>query len=589
MKVVIAGGVAGGATAAARIRRLDEKAQIVVFEKTGYVSYANCGLPYYVGGVIESKSELTLQSPEGFRKRFGVDVRVRNEVTSINTAEKTVTVKDLVSGKEYSEQYDKLLLAPGARPVKPALPGIDSDKIFTLRTVEDTLKIREYAKASKTGSAVIVGGGFIGLEMAENLAELGMKVTIVEMLNQLMSPFDYDMAAFIHAVFRKKGIDLRLETAVEGFCEEDGKIAVKVKSKDGTYANVKTCPDKDNAAGKADTVDESDLITADMVILAIGVAPDTKLAEGTGIELGIRGSIVVNDRMQTSVPDIYAVGDAVQIKHVVTGMDTVIPLAGPANKQARIAADNICGGESHYKGSAGSSIVKLFNMTAACTGINEKAAKAANIPYESVILSPSSHAGYYPGGKVMTMKVLFNPHDASLLGAQIVGAEGVDKRIDVIAAAICGGMKAYDLKDLDLAYAPPYSSAKDPVNMAGFVIDNIISGRVKQFHWHQIPMLLKEPEITLVDARTKEEYARGHVDGFVNIPVDEIREHLNQLDPSKPVYVMCQSGIRSYITCCILAGEGYDCYNFSGGYRFYEAVTKEKLMSSESWPCGMDR
>ena len=568
MKVVIVGGVAGGATAAARLRRLNEKAQIVVLERTGYVSYANCGLPYYIGGVIESQRELTLQTPESFRRRFDIDVRVRQEVTKIDAEKKTVSVLDLRNGREYEESYDKLILSPGAKPSVPDLPGADSPYLFTLRTVEDTLKIRQYAMEHKGGSAVIIGGGFIGLEMAENLLELGMKVTVIGRSRQIMSNLDYDMAVLVHALLRKKGIRLILEGKVEGFEEEEQGVKVLLGSS--------------MQAGQ-------EQIAADMVILAAGVVPDSALAQTAGLQLGIKGSIVVNDRMETSVPDIYAVGDAVQVRHSVSGQDALISLAGPANKQGRIAADNICGLDSRYKGSQGSFVIKLFQMTAAGTGLNEKSARAAGISYDKVILSPSSHAGYYPGAKVMTMKILFERKTGRILGAQIVGQEGVDKRIDVLAAAIRFGACAEQLKDLDLSYAPPYSSAKDPVNMAGFVIENILAGRVKQFHWEQIPLLLKERDVTLVDARTKEEYDRGHVEGFINIPVDELRKKKGILDPSRPVYVMCQSGIRSYIACCILSGCGYDCYNFSGGYRFYEAVTKEKQLSDQAWPCGMER
>lgn len=568
MKVVIVGGVAGGATAAARLRRLNEKAQIVVLERTGYVSYANCGLPYYIGGVIESQRELTLQTPESFRRRFDIDVRVRQEVTKIDAEKKTVSVLDLRNGREYEESYDKLILSPGAKPSVPDLPGADSPYLFTLRTVEDTLKIRQYALEHKGGSAVIIGGGFIGLEMAENLLELGMKVTVIGRSRQIMSNLDYDMAVLVHALLRKKGIRLILEGKVEGFEEEEQGVKVLLGSS--------------MQAGQ-------EQIAADMVILAAGVVPDSALAQTAGLQLGIKGSIVVNERMETSVPDIYAVGDAVQVRHSVSGQDALISLAGPANKQGRIAADNICGLDSRYKGSQGSFVIKLFQMTAAGTGLNEKSARAAGISYDKVILSPSSHAGYYPGAKVMTMKILFERKTGRILGAQIVGQEGVDKRIDVLAAAIRFGACAEQLKDLDLSYAPPYSSAKDPVNMAGFVIENILAGRVKQFHWEQIPLLLKERDVTLVDARTKEEYDRGHVEGFINIPVDELRKKKGILDPSRPVYVMCQSGIRSYIACCILSGCGYDCYNFSGGYRFYEAVTKEKQLSDQAWPCGMER
>ena len=455
MKVVIIGGVAGGATAAARIRRLSEQAEIVVFERSGFISYANCGLPYYIGGTIEDENELTLQTPESFWERFRVKMHVHHEVTAIHPESKTVTVKNLENGKVFTESYDKLLLSPGAKPIKPGFDGIDSDKIFTLRTVEDTLKIKKYTDEQNSKSAVVVGGGFIGIEAAENLRDLGIDVTLVEATDQLMAPFDRDMASFIHAEIRKNGIHLMLDTMVEGFADADCGIDVRLKN--------------------------APTLHSDMVVMAIGVAPETTLAKDAGLELGIKGSIAVNDKMETSVPDIYAVGDAVQIKNFVTDKDTLISLAGPANKQGRIAADNICGGDSHYTGGQGSSVIKIFDITAAATGINEKMAKSLGIAADKVILSPMSHAGYYPGGKMMTMKVLFEKESSRILGAQIVGFQGVDKRIDVLATAIRAGMKAYDLAELDLAYAPPYSSAKDPVNMAGYIIENIKNGVVKQW------------------------------------------------------------------------------------------------------------
>ena len=402
MKVVIVGGVAGGATAAARIRRLDEKAEIIVFERSGYISYANCGLPYYIGGVIEDPEELTLQTPESFFSRFRVNMKVRHEVTAIHPDRKTVSVKNLVTGEVFEEGYDKLLLSPGAKPVWPNLPGMDSDKLFTLRTVEDTFRIKEYIHENKPKSAVMVGGGFIGLEVAENLRELGMEVTIVQRPKQLMNPFDADMASFIHAEVRKHGVKLALGYSVEGFAETNGGVDVLLK---------------DNAP-----------LHADMVILAIGVTPESALAKEAGLDLGMKGSILVNDRMETSVPDIYAVGDAVQVKHYVTGEAALIALAGPANKQGRIAADNICGGDSRYLGSQGSSVIKVFDMTAAATGINETNARKTGLDVDTVILSPMSHAGYYPGGKLMTMKVVFEKETYRLLGAQIVGYEGVMNR-----------------------------------------------------------------------------------------------------------------------------------------------------------------
>ena len=563
MKVVIVGGVAGGASAAARIRRLDESAEIIVFEKTGYISYANCGLPYYIGDVITDSSDLTLQTPESFWTRFRILVKVNHEVTNIDVTQKTVTVKNLLTGTEWEEPYDKLLLSPGAKPVRPNLPGIDSEKIFSLRTVEDTFRIHDYLEKTKAQSAVIVGGGYIGIEVAENLKEKGLNVTIVQRPNQLMNTLDYDMASFVHSKLRAKGISLRLNSNVTSF-RQDGERIVTL-------------------------LEDNSEIAADMVLLAIGVAPENSLAKQAGLKLGVKGSIVVNDRMETSVQDIYAVGDAIQVKHFVTEEDTVISLAGPANKQGRIAADNICGGDSHYQGSMGSSIIKIFDMTVAGTGLTEKVAKSMGIDCESVVLSPASHAGYYPGAKVMTMKVVFEKDTWKLLGAQIVGLEGVDKRLDVLATAMHAGMKANMLKDLDLAYAPPFSSAKDPVNMAGFMIENIRNGFVKQYHWDEIADLPRDGSVTLLDARTVWEYQQGHIDGYINIPVDDLRERMNEIDDSKPVYVICQSGLRSYIACRILTQNGFDCYNFSGGYRFYASVIHEKQMSECTYPCGMEK
>ena len=563
MKVVIVGGVAGGATAAARIRRLDEQAEIVVFERSAYISYANCGLPYYIGGVIEDAGELTLQTPESFFARFRVQMKVLHEVTAIHPDRKTVSVTNLQTGERFEESYDKLLLSPGAKPTQPRFPGADSDRLFTLRTVEDTLRIRAYIDEHHPRSAVLAGGGFIGLELAENLRELGMDVTIVQKPMHLMTPFDADMAALIHGEMRQHGVKLALGHTVEGFAQRDGGMDVLLQ--------------------------DAAPLHADMVILAIGVTPDTGLAKDAGLELGVRGSIAVSDRMETSVPDIYAVGDAVQVRHFVTGQDALIALAGPANKQGRIAADNICGGDSRYTGSQGSSVLKVFDMTAALTGLNETQAAAAGLDADAVILSPMSHAGYYPGGRVMTMKVIFEKETYRLLGAQIVGFEGVDKRIDVLATAIRAGMKATELKDLELAYAPPYSSAKDPVNMAGFMVDNIARGLLRQWHLADADSLPRDGSVTLLDTRTPGEYGRGHIEGFINIPVDDLRERLGEIDRDKPVYVICQSGLRSYIACRILAGHGFDCYNFSGGYRFYDAVTHERCLIRTAAACGLEQ
>lgn len=561
MKIIIVGGVAGGATAAARLRRLNENAQIIIFERSGYISYANCGLPYYVGDVIKDKNELTLQTPDSFWERFRIDVRVRHEVTAIDPEKKTVTVHGLDSGKEYEETFDKLILSPGARPVVPNMSGIDLDKVFTLRTVEDTFNIKNFIDKNHPKSAVIVGGGFIGIEMAENLRELGMDVILVEGQNQLLPPLDFDMASFVHAKMRSKGVHLKFDSSVVGFQDFGNQVKTLIQ--------------------------DEDALVSDMVILAIGVTPDTALAKNAGLKLGIKGSIVVNEKMETSAPDIYAVGDAVQVQHFVTGTDSLISLAGPANKQGRIAADNICGVESTFPGSMGSSVIKIFDMTVATTGINEKTAAMDGIEIEKIVLSPASHASYYPGANAMVMKVICDKITHRLLGAQIVGYDGVDKRIDVLATAIHCKMSGPDLKELDLAYAPPYSSAKDPVNMAGFMFENLFSGIVKQFYYEDIPVLRDSGNVTLLDTRTPEEYSEGHAEGFISIPLDELRERIEEITVGKPIYVMCQSGLRSYIACRILTQNGFDCYNFSGGYSFYSSRMNDEILAKETYPCGM--
>ncbi|NLD19595.1 MAG: FAD-dependent oxidoreductase [Clostridiales bacterium] len=551
MKVVIVGGVAGGATAAARIRRLDEKAQIIVFERSGFVSYANCGLPYYVGGTISDERELTLQTPKSFWDRFRVDIRVKHEVMSIDKTRKTVTVHGLETGKIYEESYDKLILSPGAKPMKPELEGVRGDRIFTLRTVEDTFHIKQFVEVNRPKTVLLAGGGFIGLEVAENLIELGVDVTIVQRPKHLLGPVDEDMACQIHTLLRSRGAKLMLGKSVAGFSQQGDKVETFIKGENS--------------------------IVSDMVLMAIGVIPDTGLAADAGLELGMKGSIAVNDRMETSAEDIYAVGDAVSVEHFVTGQRVVIPLAGPANKQGRIVADNVCGGDSRYKGSQGTSVIKLFDMTVATTGIKEEQAKAAGINYDKVILSPPSHATYYPGASLMTVKILYDRETLDILGGQIIGYDGVDKRIDVLATAARCGMKAPELKNLELAYAPPYSSAKDPLNMAGFMIENVETGKVKQFFYEDVSLLPRDGSVIMLDTRTPWEYDRGHVEGFVNIPVDDIRERLGELDRNKPVYVMCQSGLRSYITCRILKQEGFDCYNFAGGYRYWEMIDSERF------------
>ena len=562
-KIVIVGGVAGGATAAARLRRLDEKAEIIVFEKSGYVSYANCGLPYYLGGVITEREALTLQTPESFKRRFNIDVRVNHEVCDIYPDRHIVKVKNFVTGEEFEESYDKLILSPGAHPVMPDIPGIDSSKVFVLRTVEDTFKIKDFTDGEDPKSVVISGGGFIGLELAENFREKGMEVHVLQRSSQLMKQLDPEIAAFVHGKLRSEGVDLHLNETVNSIDENENGLEISLKS--------------------------GDIINADMFILAIGVEPESDLAGKAGLKQGIKGSIVVNEHMQTSVPDIYAVGDAVQVKNFISDEDALISLAGPANRQGRIAADNICGINSKYPGSQGTSVIKLFDMTFASTGLGEKSAKAAGFNADKVILSPGEHAGYYPGGSTMTMKVIFDRDTDKLLGAQIAGYGGVDKRIDVLATAMYAGIKASRLKELDLAYAPPYSSAKDPVNMAGFMIENVKTGIMNQFFYDDIVNVTKDDKVTLIDARTQKEYERGHIDGFINIPVDELRERINEIPDGKPVYVMCQSGLRSYIACRILAGNGYETYNFAGGYRLYSVLKNEEEAAKETYPCGLNK
>ena len=562
MKIIIIGGVAGGATAAARIRRLDENAEIIIFERSGYISYANCGLPYYVGGVIEDKEDLTLQTPEGFYRRFRIKAKIGHEVTDIDAKNKTVSIIDLKTGTRFKESYDKLILSPGAKPVLPDF-YTENERTFTLRTVEDTLKIRAFIEQEQPKTAVVVGGGFIGLEMAENLTELGIKTTIIQHGDHLLPTVDCDMASFIHANFRSRGVQLLLNSSTEKMSMADDKVLLKLTG--------------------------GQQISADMVVLAVGVLPENTLAKKAGLELGLKGAIKVNKKMETSVPDIYAIGDAVQIKHFITEQDSVISMAGPANKQGRIVADNICGLSSEYKGSQGSSVIKLFDMTVATTGINEQQAKASGYEYEKVILTQNSHAGYYPNATAMMLKLIFEKESFKILGAQIVGYDGVDKRIDVIATAIRASLGADELKDLDLAYAPPYSSAKDPVNMAGFVAENIKNGVVKQFYYEDISALREREDVILLDTRTPFEYIRGRADEFINIPLDDLRERVGELDRSKKIYVMCQSGLRSYLATRILMQNGFDAYNFAGGFRLYSSIKNEEELSNRCYSCGMEK
>jgi NADPH-dependent 2,4-dienoyl-CoA reductase/sulfur reductase-like enzyme/rhodanese-related sulfurtransferase len=548
-KVVIVGGVAGGASAAARLRRLDESAEIIMLERGGHISFANCGLPYFIGEEITDKSELTLQTPESFNARFNVDVRVQNEATAINRTEKTVTVKDLHTNKSYTESYDYLILSPGASPLVSPIEGADAPevkaKIFTLRDIPDTLKIKNFVDNEKPTSALVIGGGYIGIEMAENLARRGLAVTVVQRSNQIIAPLDFDMACGVHNYIRQQGIDLRLEETAQSIHDKNGRLAVELKGGE---------------------------LIADMLIMAVGVVPESSLAQTAELAVNEKGAIVVNERMQTSDESIYAVGDAVEITEFVTEQKAVIPLAGPANKQGRIAADNICGLSSTFEGTQGSTILRAFDMTIAATGINEKTAQRLELNYDKVFTHSASHAGYYPGAQMMTIKTLFEKETGKILGAQIVGFEGVDKRCDVLATALRANMTASDLAELELCYAPPYSSAKDPVNMVGFVIENQLSGKAKSFHWHEVESLPQDGSVTLLDIRTQGEFAKGSIKGFANIPLDELRERLGELDVNKKVYVTCQIGLRGYIAARILMQHGFDAYNLSGGYRLYQSI-----------------
>lgn len=547
MKTVIVGGVAGGASAAARLRRLDESAQIIILERGEYVSFANCGLPYYIGGVIDDKSKLTLQTPESFRARFNIDVRTSNEAVKIDPAAKSVTVKNLKTGELHEESYDSLILSPGAEPIRPNLPGVNGDNVFTLRNIPDTFKIKSYIETAKPKSAAVIGGGYIGVEMAENLKESGLDVTVVELSDHLIAPLDFDMAADVHRYIKSKGIKLYINNGLRAV---DGKTVVL----------------------------DSGSFDSDMVILSVGVRPETALARDCGIEVNQRGSIIVDSHMKTNFADIYAVGDAVQVDDFITEQPSFIPLAGPANKQGRIAADNIAGISSEYTGTQGSAVLKLFDMTVATTGINEKSARSAGIDYDKAYIYSGSHASYYPGATNMSIKALWDKKTLKIIGAQIVGFDGVDKRMDVIAAAIRFGARITDLTELELCYAPPFGSAKDPVNMLGFVAENVVTGKVKQFFWNDVEGLPRDESVTLLDVRTKTEVSRGKIDGFINIPLDALRDRLSEIPKDKPVYVHCHSGLRSYIACRILSGNGYDCYNLAGGWRLYESVINEKTV-----------
>lgn len=556
LKVIIVGGVAGGASAAARLRRLSESAEIILVEQGSYISFANCGLPYYIGGEIQNKQALTLQTPASFHARFAVDVRILSKVVAIDPKNKSVTIQRVESGECYEESYDKLILSPGAEPIRPPLPGIDAPGVFTLRNIPDTFRIKEYLEQHHPQKAVIVGGGFIGVEMAENLHQAGLQVTLLEMQPQLIAPLDADMAAEVHHGVRKHGINLLLGQGLQAITPTETGLSLTTTAGDQP-------------------------LDADMVILAIGVKPESDLAKQAGLTLTPRGAIVVGSDLRTSDPDIFAVGDAIAVTDFVTGEETVVPLAGPANKQGRIAADQIAGKDSRYTGTQGSAILKVFDLTVASTGLNEKAAKAKGLPYEKVFTYSASHASYYPGATSIAIKILFHPETGKLLGAQLVGMEGVDKRCDVFATAIRLGATVKDLTQLELCYAPPYSSAKDPVNMAGFVAENILSGDVSQFHWHEVAGLPRDGSVFLLDVRTPGEYQMGAIDGFVNIPVDTLRDHLDRLPLDKPIYVTCQVGLRGYLACKILSGHGFSCHNLGGGYRLYHSVQADAALIGE--------
>ncbi len=547
-KILIVGGVAGGASTAARMRRMDENAEIIMFERGEYISFANCGLPYYIGGAIEERSALLVQTPEGMKSRFNIDVRVQNEVLSINREKKTVSVNDIANNKKYEESYDVLVLSPGSTPLKPPIPGIDSPNVFTLWNIPDVDRIKSYVDHTKPQKAVVIGGGFIGLEMAENLHDRGMEVSVVEMANQVMAPVDFEMAQIVHRHMKQKKVNLYLGDGVQSFEYHNGLTKVKLQS------------------GK--------VVEADIVMLSIGVRPQSELAKAAGLEINGRGGIVVSDTLLTSDPNIYAIGDAVEVVDYIGGQKTMIPLAGPANKQGRICADNIAGKNVSYKGTQGTSVAKVFDLTVSSTGVNEKTlkreGKVYGKDYYTTIIHPSSHAGYYPGAIPMTLKLIFGV-DGKVLGAQNIGYDGVEKRIDVVATAIRFGGTVYDLTELELAYAPPYSSAKDPVNMAGFVGENILNGTTKPFQWHEFEDL--SSDAIILDVRTPLEREMGYIENSINIPVDDLRDRMIELDKSKKIVVYCAVGIRGYAAARILEQNGFNqVYNLMGGYTTYSVV-----------------
>jgi len=553
-KIVIVGGVAGGATAAARLRRLDESSEIVMFERGEYISFANCGLPYYIGEVIQSRDALLVQTVEGMKQRFNIDIRNFSEVVKIDRDKKTVHVKNISTGEAYEETYDHLILSPGASPIKPPIPGIEkAANLFTLRNIPDTDAIKSCVDEQKPKSAVVVGGGFIGLEMAENLHERGVKVSIVEMLDQVMAPIDFEMASLLHSHIRDKGVELILSDGVKAF-ENDGMKVILNSGKE---------------------------LKTDMIILSIGIKPENKLAADAGLEIGERGGIKVDEYLRTSDESIYAIGDAIEVKDYVSGFPTQVPLAWPANRQGRTVADNIYGQGIKYKGTLGTSVAKVFDMTVASTGNNEKTLKRIGADYRVVHIHPGSHAGYYPGAFPVSLKMTFDPKTGKILGVQGVGYNGVEKRIDVAATAIKAGLTVHDLQELELAYAPPYSSAKDPINMLGYVASNVMDGVVETVQWHEIDSLVKSGA-HLIDVREPHERDMGYIEGSVNLPLGQLRGNLSILPKDKPIYVTCQVGLRGYLATRILNQNGFRAINLDGGYRTYSSVFPPAYAPPES-------
>ena len=546
-KIIIVGGVAGGASSAARLRRLDEKAEIIMIEKGEYISFANCGLPYYIGETIKDRSKLLVQTKEGMSKKFNMDIRNLSEVIKIDKEEKFVTIRETNTGKEYTESYDTLILSPGAKPIMLDIKGINEAKnLFTLRNIPDTDKIKAHIDNNDIKEAVVIGGGFIGLEMVENIVDRGIKVTVVQLSNQVMPPIDFEMAAMVHEHLRDKGVTLIFEDTVEKF-ENDGKL---LTLKSGLKLN------------------------SELTIFSVGVRPESEIAKNAGLELNDRGAIVVNEKLKTSDENIYAVGDVIEVRDFINGEKTMIPLAWPANRQGRLVADIICGKDVKYNGTMGSSVAKIFDLTVASTGNSEKLLKKLGVEYKAIHIQANSHAGYYPGAFPVHIKLLFN-NDGDILGAQGVGLDGVDKRIDVIATAIKGSIKAYDLADLELCYAPPYSSAKDPVNMAGYVASNILEGDVKVIDIYDVDKVIDNGEFIL-DVRNEMELSSGVIKGSYNIPLPELRDRLSEVPKDKVINIHCKSGLRSYLAYRILIQNGYECRNIDGGYDLYGTISREK-------------